>query len=509
MTRIPQRTRQPKGSLRSWLVFAGGLLLFAALNLWLLQQGYSSEADQLRWSKVLTTLDDKEFRIEHISLLYPHGPIYLLALMHGVFNINGVAASTWLSALIVALLFSVWNRHLRQKGYPFRVRSAFLLLLALHPFTLWAASSGLSNALSLLLFYLFCYACYLIIAIYDLRAMMMAAALLAVLFFADERAIFLFFALLPLIPLLTPPRLSNSLTGIYAILVFPLLVAVAGWMYLNWIFHNNAWAFMRATEGSFRGALDSAQTSIWLAAYGGQWWMPAALATIGAIVAFPLPVWLAWVYRRRYHKQAAACLALFIHPAIAISLATLTLFLEDLHTLLYLLVAVAMTCILLMPRTQRVWPMLLLLAIGNAGGWLILQRYAAPHNQQWLRAFSGQTAPASADPLVQLGLWLQENADETLLDDRALYRSIVARGHAHNLVLPFMHRFKNQMRQVAPSSRQVVVAKPNSPDAARDRVTQQFPDFFWEGAPGYRLSYDDGNWRVWQKPPPLVAKHQG
>ena len=159
-----------------------------------------------RWSKAITSVDSDEFRIEYIGLLYPHGPIYLLALMHGVLGIDNPQAGPALSAVLIALMFGLWNRHLWHKGYPFWTRLTMLALLAFHPFSLWAASSGLHNALLLLIFYVFCYGCYLIISIHDLRAVVLVASIFAVLFFADERTMLLFMALLPVISMLAPPH---------------------------------------------------------------------------------------------------------------------------------------------------------------------------------------------------------------------------------------------------------------------------------------------------------------
>lgn len=500
MTSIYKANRKPRIAFPSWVLFMALGILYIGLNAWLSGNGFVSDFDVHRWSKAITSVDSDEFRIEYIGLLYPHGPIYLLALMHSILGIDNPQAGPALSAILIALMFGLWNRHLWHKGYPFWTRLTMLALLALHPFSLWAASSGLHNALLLLIFYVFCYGCYLIISIHDLRAVVLVASIFAVLFFADERTMLLFMALLPVIPMLAPRRmLGDSLVGIYSILGFPLMIAAGGWMYLNWVFHGDAWVFLQSPEASFRGALSQSVSSPWLAAVGGQWLAPIGWAMAFAVLAFPLPLWLAWRFRR-YRNRMAASLALFLHPILAVGLATSIFFLSDLTNFLFLLVAATMAVILLVPRMRKTWLLLLMLALGNLGGWISLNWHPSHETHAWQRALTGNIQPVR-DDLLDLGHWLAENGQPTLIDDRALFQSIASRGDAHNLILPFSPRFKNEMKRLHPTSPQIVVANPSRPVAALDRVTQQFPELFWHGTPGYALVYDTGEWRVWRKQP--------
>ena len=499
--------RQPKSWLTFWLLFFSLTLLYVGLNIWLTKHGFASDFNAHRWSKVITAFDADEFRLEHVGLLYPHGPIYLLALLYSLLGIDSVQAATGLSAILLAVMFGLWNRHLWHKGYSQRARIAMLALLALHPFSLWAASSGLHNTLVLFTFYLFCYGCYLVISIHDLRAVVLIAFMLAVLFFVDERTSILFLALLPLIPFLAPKRmLGSSLIGVYSILLFPLAVTAGGWIYLNWVFHSNPWEFIQASEASFRGAFSQTESSPWLSRLGGQWLAPASWGLVFTIMAFPFIPWVAW--RCRHHRvRMAATLALFLHPVIAIALATSIFFLSDLLNLLFLQVAIVMATILLMPRVRQAKFLLILLAVGNLGGWLALSWLPSDETRNWSSALAGNHQ-AAHDDLTELGLWLKDLQQPTLMDDRQLYRTIVACGHAHNLVLPFSHQFKNEMKRLQPITEQVVVANPGRPVAAMDRVTQQFPELFWQGAPDYSLVYDTGDWRVWRRPPQLPQQPQ-
>ncbi len=489
--------RQPKSWTTFWLLFFSLTVLYIGLNIWLTSQGFASDFNAHRWNKVITAFDSDEFRLEYVGLLYPHGPIYLLALLYSLLGIESVQAATGLSAILLAVMFGLWNRHLWHKGYSQRARIVMLALLALHPFSLWAASSGLHNTLVLFTFYLFCYGCYLVISIHDLRAVVLVAFMLAVLFFVDERTSIVFLALLPLIPFLAPKKmLGSSLVGVYSILIFPVAFTAAGWIYLNQVFHSNPWEFLQASEASFRGAFNQAENSPWLSGLGGQWLVPATYGLVFTILAFPFIPWVIWHYRQ-HRVRFAATLALVIHPVIAIALATSIFFLSDLLNLLFLQIAIVMATILLMPRVRQAKHLLILLAVGNLGGWLTLNWLPSHETRDWSKALAGNYQVIK-DDLSELGLWLKDVRQPTLMDDRQLYRAIVARGNAHNLVLPFSHQFKNEMKRLQPTIEQVVVANPTRPVAAMDRVTQQFPALFWQGAPGYYLVYDSRDWRVWR-----------
>lgn len=491
-------SRKPRARSPFWLLFFGLGVVYIGLNAWLGSHGFVSQFDLHRWSKAMTALDASEFRIEHIGLLFPHGPIYLMALARGVLDFETIRVVGWMSALIIAFMFGLWYRHLWHKGYPVWIRLALIALLAFHPLSLWAASSGLHNALMLLLFYLFCYGCYLIISIHDLRAVMLAAALLAAMFFSDERTSFLVLALLPLIPFIAPSRmLGNSLPAIYIILVFPLLIAAGGWIYLNWVFHGNAWEFLQAPEASFRGSVSLSEHSPWLNELGGHWLKPVGIALTFAMIAFPLPLWMAWHYRR-YQARLAASLTLYLHPLFAVGLATTAFFLTDVFNLLYLLIAATMAGILMMPRSRHIGLILTLLLLGNLGGWGMLSRSAPSEAEAWKQALSGTMLPPD-EAMLQLGHWLRDNPQPTLLDDRGLYAAITERGQAHDLILPFTYAFKNEMKRLQPLSHQILVANPIVPAARLDRITQQFPDLYWNGLADYALVYDTENWRVWRK----------
>lgn len=495
----PTRRRRASGAV-SYGLFAALLLLFAVLAVWLLSHGYASEFSLHRWSKVISTADSGEFRIENIGLFYPHAPIYLLALFHGLPGVASAHAPHFAGVLAGAGLFMFWNQHMRRKGYPLRQRLAFIALLASHPFVLWAVTSGLHNALTLLGFYLFCYGCYLVVSQHDVRALVFVAFMLAAFFFTDERTLFLFLALLPLVPFLASPRMvEESLASVYAIMAFPLLVAFGAWLYMNWIFHGNPWSFLDTPDASFRGAWNEVGVSPWLLEYGGQWLKPILLAALVALAAFPMAAYLLWHFVHK-KRQVVAGLVLFIHPIIATGFATAGFFLADVLNMVFLLAAVTMALLLIMPRLSgaRISLLIALLALGNVLGWGVMAWDDNPETGIWRDSLMARPIEDKHVTDKRLGEWLRLHDMDTMLDDRLAYRAIVARGHGRNLVLPFSPRYKNAVKAREPGIAQILARNPQLPDASLDRVGERYPGLYRQGMPGYERVYDDGCWRIYR-----------
>jgi hypothetical protein len=425
----------------------------------------------------------------------------LLALFHLLPGTTSLHAPYFMAVLVGAVLFMFWNQHLRRKGYTLLQRLGFLVLMASHPFVLWAVTSGLHNALTLLGFYLFCYGCYLVVTQHDVRALVFVALILALFFFTDERTLFVFLALLPLVPLLASPRMvEESLASVYAIMAFPLLVALGAWLYMNWIFHGMPWAFMEAPDSSFRGAWNAIGTSPWLLSWGGQWLMPTLIAGLTGMAAFPVLAYLGWRFAHK-RRQLVACLVLWIHPVIAAGLATAGYFLTDVLGLVFLLAAATMGGMLIMPRLrgERVVPLMAMLALGNLAGWGVMGWNESPDIRQWREGLLARAVPQAHEQDIRLGQWLREHDTETMLDDRVAYRAIVARGHGRNLVLPFSMRFKNAVKARSPGVAQILVSNPQVPRNLMDRVGERYPELYREGMAGYSRVYDDGLWRIYRR----------
>ncbi|MBN4080123.1 hypothetical protein JYT31_00510 [Beggiatoa alba] len=487
---------------QSLLLFTLLAIIFSAISVWLVQNGYLNDSALLRWAKVRMLLDADEIRLEHIGLMYPHLPIYLLIPFFYIPNLATPIAPYLLSALVGALLLTLWNQHLSARISANSTRWALVLLAACHPLFLWSITSGSEKALSLLMFYLLCYSLIRTARYQDMRSIILLGVVLATYFFIDERTLFLFIALLPLIPLCAPQRmLRYSPISVYTIISLPLAAAILSWLYLNWIFHGDPWLFLTAPESSFLGAKLAAHESRWLMSVGGEWLMPILISLLWTLTSYPVLIWLTL---RTFHNRQALrnMVVFFLHPMLAVGIATSSFFLVHPIEMLFIFSAGVMAATLMLPPLrpghQRITLAAMMLSI--AGGWLTLYGSHTPDMLHWRQAMAGPILGegyAAADN--RLGQWLSAHRAATMIDDRVAFRAIAARGDAKGLLLPFMIEFKQLMRWRSPQAEQIVTLDPAHPQAHLDTITQNYPRLFQHGAANYRLVFEQEHWRVYRR----------
>lgn len=490
-----------------WRVWLGLTVVLSAAAAWVLAHGYLNEGALIRWTKISTVLGADESRLENLGLLYPHLPIYLLAPMYFVPGLATPFAPYLLSAVIGATLLTLWYAHLRQRHCGRSTAMLLVVLVALHPMFLWAATNGSERSLSLLAFYLMCLAGMRLLRVGDVRAVMMLGLVLALYFFVDERTSFLFLALLPLLPFLAPPRmLRESTLSTYVLISLPIAVAALAWAYLNWLFNADPWHFVTSGESAFVGASRAVAGSDWLRQVGGR--LLPALGWAAALAALALPVlgWTLWHLRGRRRMWLGIGI-LALHPVLATALATVPYVLGQPLDILFLMLGAAMVAVLLLPKAwaQQGGALVFWFALSAAGGWAVFTLAPGEDLGHWRAAVSGQTQHDAHAADIRVGQWLAVHRQPTWIDSRAAFRVVAARGDAVGLWLPFMPAFKVAERLGAVEVDQVVVVDPRHPRAARDRITQRFPTLFDNGQPGYELALSDPPWRVYRRSGSQVA----
>ncbi|MDJ0807291.1 MAG: hypothetical protein QNJ78_10700 [Gammaproteobacteria bacterium] len=476
-------------------------LLLGGLCSWLLEHHYLNDRALLHWTKLLSMLDANEIHLEYIGLMHPHVPIYLLAPLYYLPGLASPAAPYLLSVLSGGLLLAIWNYHLRLKRYALRSRVLLVLLAAANPLFLWAVTNGSEMALSLLMYYLFCFAVLRTLLQRDSRAIIMLSSALAGYFFVDARTFYLVIAFLPLIPLVAPPNmLRESPLSVFFVISLPVALAAASWFYLNWIFHGDARTFITVPDSAFLGELLNSRENLWLLEFGGSWIVPTLLALLLAIAAFPGMLWQARVIWRS-PRLRRALLTFFLVPVLAVGVSSSRYFLSHPMEMLFLLNAACMVGLLLLPRARMKQKALaaLFLLLGDLTSGIILYRFASPDMAAWRLAISGQGNAAIHQEELRLGQFLAMHRLPTLLDERAGYRIVAARGDTQQLVLSYMPEFKLALQRSDPAVAQLVVFNPADRRAYLDRVTQQYPELFTDGMPGYRLVYRSPNWHVYRQ----------
>ncbi len=476
-------------------------LLLGGLALWILGHQYLNDSALLRWTKLLSVLDASEVHLEYIGLMHPHVPIYLLSPFYYLPGLATPAAPYLLSVLCGGLLLAIWNYHLRLKRYGPQSRTLLIFLAAANPLFLWAVTNGSEMALSLLMYYLFCFAVLRTLLQRDSRAIIMLASALAGYFFVDERAFFLVVAFFPLIPMVAPPSmLRESPLSVFFVISLPVALAIASWFYLNWIFHGAARTFITALDSSFLGARLHSGESDWLLGFGGAWLLPTLAALLLAVASFPAMIWQAVVVWRSQRLRRGE-LVFFLVPVLAVGVASSSSFIEHLVEMLFLLNAGCMVGLLLLPRASQRQKMLAagFLLLGDLSGGCLLFWYPSADMLQWREAVTGQDSAMNYPAERRVGDFLAVNRLPTLLDERAGYRIIAARGDTKGLLLSYMPEFKLALQQADPGVAQILVSNPAQRRAYLDGITQQYPDLFADGMPGYHLAYPGDDWRVYRQ----------
>jgi hypothetical protein len=290
--------------------------------------------------------------------------------------------------------------------------------------------------------------------------------------------------------------LRRAPLSFYLVCYLPFLFAVATWMYLNYLFFGDALLFVRDQHSAFRGSYAQAALQPWLQqAMARPWWPPLYLALAG-LVTTPL---LLLVRRTRLSNTWRWVLVATVTVIGAGTLAAWARFSAQPLDFLALMVVPAALVLGDLRRELR-WPALALLLLGAvASGWVIAQT-AASTTRDWATALRAPVPPRHPDE-ARLGAWLAEARLPTLLDDRAGYAVIVARGDAQGLILPFDPRFKRALDDPRQMPAQVVVADPASQAGVLDSVNRRLPQLWQQGLPGYSLVYRQGSYRVWRRSP--------
>lgn len=477
------------------------MFLLSMCSIWLLSHNYINEFATSRWVKVLSVLDAPETRLEHLGLIYPHFPVYILIPFYYLPGLNSGTAPYFASILVGAILLTIWNYHLSKKKYSLRMRALLVFLICIHPYFLWGITTGAQHALSLLMFYWLYIALVGLIGFQGVRAFIVIGSVLAIYFFIDERTFYLFLGLLPLLLIVAPTRmLKDSTLSIYLIIATPLAISVASWAYLNWIFSDDATLFLHASDSAFRGAWQDTPNLVWLRAFGGEFIKPTLYTALLSIMSYPVLFWLIY-YAKRHRILLGSTMVLLIHPVVASGLATGNFFLAHPMYMIFLFSAGIMAGITLIPKKTRRTKitLLVLLAASSLSSWTTFSWWATDDMQKWKSAMSGQMQKELHAGDLKLGQWLKKHHHLTMLDDKSAYRVIASRGDAKNLLLPFSSEFKINMKYHWPTVEQLVVPDPRKGSGYNDALNLRFPNLYDNGITGYVLVYDADNWRVYRK----------
>lgn len=492
----PHRTAK---SLPVWpLWFMLGLLLSGALVLRVLEAGFITPIVADRWRVALAAIADAAAFRELFAITFP--PLLMSAdLLAALLPATGWLPLPLLVNIIAGgALCAAWAKLFRQAGYgPATAGLAALLLLAQPPLQ-QAIASGQGIPLGVLGMTMLAPAAIRMRETGEVNAIAIVGAALALMLFSAVSGAYMVLALLPFLVLLTPQQLlARSPVGVLLVLLFPLLFALAGYLYINWVFGGSPLAFAQLANAGIRGAAVNLGAYPWLTGWGGGILTGAVAGAGMMILSCPL---LVWTLLRSVGPGALVLRMLAGAVLTAIIIASQAQFLGHPAWLLPYLLPIALIAVARRrPGRLSTAGLLLLLLLGMPGGWLV-QGLAAPAQlTDWVRALHGErVSTAAMEQDAQFGLTLRDH-DDIAIDADASGLVIPARGGAYGLVMPSSDRLKADLLRGLLSTRYVAVQDPGSLRGRQDRIGLAMPHLWRDGPPGGRLVVSVGPWRLWEQ----------
>ncbi len=449
------------------------------------------------WANAITA-GDSEMPIGRIVAAYPTIPFLATTLLEFVTPL-GTPTPVLLTAGVLALLAGVWLASFRRAGLPLIAAAAAALLLALHPAMLRAAIAGPAEMI------LAAFLCLLGIALYDLRArsaapevMAVALALLGLAFSHPMGAALACAAIPVLIFAVRPEMLAGSVSNLLVALVFPTVFCVGAFAYLSWVFPGHGWSFLMApAEGLATWAVGFSQ----LFGRGLTGWLAldaAIMVAIALVLAAPLvPAAIAWIYRRR--PLVAPALVIVAMTIAGAWLAVATGLFGDPAAIAVMPPILAAIMITRVPVVrERLASVLLLLTLGWVGGIAGLA-VVDPRGATNVRAaLEGRRVDQERLAAISLGRATLGH-DEVLVDTYNAPAIVLGRGRARGLLTPSDEAFTLGVLFSRIDTPFVAVPDPQVGIGVQDRLNKAFPLLYRRGAPGYRLIYDNANWRLFAR----------
>jgi hypothetical protein len=418
-------------------------------------------------------------------------PVLPAALMHltpnPVFSdlpLPGLAA-----AAVAGLIAFLWCQALVNRRFPIWVALVCTLLLCLNPLFVRALVAGPGRLLLILAFWMMGEGLHRFRAEGNAPDAALVGIGLMLMVWAHPAGLILAFAALPFLALAAPAEmLEKGATGLFLLLLFPLLFTLLSLAYLNWLFVGDAWGTLGAATAAFGAPGTNAPMSFPTV---------ALILTLYALVSTPVAVFLA-VRNRRRSLITLPLLSLVGTAIIGASFALLFGLAYGITDALSPAIAVAAIALARWPQPEakRPLPVLGLLLLGFVGGIGATVGDGSPEGQRLFTAIGGR-ADAAFDAEAKLGAYLRDKQD-VLIDADATIATVAARGTADGLITDADPRFSVSLLSSVPRAR-YVVARDIDETNGTDRLVRRYPRLYADGADGFDLVYDHDGWRVYQQ----------
>ena len=419
-------------------------------------------------------------RLELIGFVYPPLPFLLLL--------------PWPSAMLASLLAALaagtlawilWRRvvHLSM---PVAVKALLVAAAMGTPTLLYLGSESMSETLALLLFVVAWSGFLKFTRSREARYGVVAGLGLGMAFFVNPHSALVVIPCALSAPLFMRERSWRGTVAVAFLLIFPVLIAVLAWGYLNWLFTGDPLTFTRGPANSlfvhWRPASEGLPVG-WSAALG---------ATTADLVMSPLYLTSAILVARYWPAR----LLVFAAPALLIvAVRTAGMIYSE-----YFAVATfsVVALVALHPRLpRRLWPLLALSAIAHL--WM---GYASPLRGEaaiWKeRLLGGHLSDADREEL-SVGEYLAGRPPASImLDDRTAYRIVARTGTARPFILPADPLYQVAESQPAQFMRYLLV--PAEPSDLTGGALATI--YVGQPPPGVRLARSWPNWRLYERVAP-------
>jgi hypothetical protein len=470
----------------------GGTMALTSLAL---TNGLISNDTLSLWAGAIVAGDGK-LAIGRIVAAYPTIPFVVTSALEHMAP-AGTPTPALLAALLVGLLAGLWFLAFRKVGLGVATAAVATALLAFHPALLRAAIAGPAEMLVAVFLFLFGN------ALFELRErgaapefMVVSLALLGLTFSHPMGAAIACAAVPFLVFAVRPALVANSAFNVLIALVFPAVFSVGAFTYVSWVFPGSGWSFYSAPSESL-SAWAAGVSDLFGGGITGIRFIDAFLAfTLALVLGAPLAfVAMRRIRRRRPLLAPPAVLAASSVTAAAISVAT-GLFGDPAAVA----VAAPILCVIVIIRIpiehDHIAHMLALLVVGWLGGAMALT-LVDPRAVSELSAGELNLGHERLDALnvghAIIGL------DGVLVDGDNAPAVIVGRIDARGLLSPADEKFNLTILLARIDAPFVAIPNPQSATGLQDRLVHSFPSLYRNGAPGYRLAYQNDTWRLYAR----------
>lgn len=441
-----------------------------------------------------TVASDGGMSIGRILAAYPTIP-FLATTVLDVVAPAGTPTPALVAAGLVGVLAGTWFLSFRKAGLPLMIAGAITLLLVFHPVLLRAAVSGPAEMFLVVFLYL------LGSALYDLRArsrvpevMKTGVALLGLAFSHPMGAAIAFAATPFLIFAVRPVLVASSAVNVVLALIFPTAFTVGAFVYVSWVFPGSGWSFFAAPAESLASWLAGMSS----AGFADAPTLAATVAmTLALVVGAPLvPFAIGWVVRRRPLVAPAMVLIAAVVAAAAMTVGTG--FFGDPAPLAVAAPILAAIIVARVPVVrERLAIAVTLVFVGWFGGAIAMAVVDPRTVSHAVALLEGRVDRERLDALALGGATVEREG--VLVDTFNAPAVVLGRGGARGLVTPSDETFALAMLFSRIDTPFVAVPNPQTVTGAQDRLNRAFPLLHRNGAPGYRLVYQNENWRLFAR----------